>query len=80
MNYAIDQWLVRAQSRLGMSVEMLDRVYGHHHPDHLRTAAHLIGYRPRKKLAVPLAGGQPAPRRIQQPDRYEHVCFFGKVR
>jgi lambda repressor-like predicted transcriptional regulator len=31
-----------------MSVEMLDRVYGHHHPDHLRTAANFIGYRPRE--------------------------------
>jgi len=27
---------------LGMSVEMLDRVYGHHHPDHLRAAAQAI--------------------------------------
>jgi hypothetical protein len=22
----------------GISVEMIDRVYGHHHPDHLRKA------------------------------------------
>jgi hypothetical protein len=26
-----------------MSVEMLDRVYGHHHPDHLRAAARALG-------------------------------------
>jgi integrase len=45
-----DRW--EAAGFLGMSVEMLDRVYGYHHPDHLRTAAHFIGYRPREKLAV----------------------------
>jgi hypothetical protein len=27
-----------------MSVETLERNYGHHHPDHLRRAAHAIGY------------------------------------
>ena len=29
---------------LGMSVEILERVYGHHHPNHLKKAAHSIGY------------------------------------
>jgi hypothetical protein len=33
-----------------MSVEMLDRVYGHHHPERLRTAAHAINYRSHKSL------------------------------
>jgi integrase len=28
---------------LGMSPEILDRVYGHHHPDHLQNAARKIG-------------------------------------
>ena len=28
-----------------MSVEMLDRVYGHHHPDHLQDAVRAIGKR-----------------------------------
>jgi hypothetical protein len=37
---------------LGMSVEMLDRVYGHHHPDYLRSAASLIGYRRRETVPV----------------------------
>jgi hypothetical protein len=55
MQAGVDKW--EAAGFLGMSVEMLDRVYGHHHPDHLRTAAHAIGYRPRRqKLAEPLAG------------------------
>ena len=30
---------------LGMTVEMLDRVYGHHHPDHQANAAAAIGGR-----------------------------------
>jgi hypothetical protein len=61
----VDKW--KAAGFLGMSVEMLDRVYGHHHPDHLRTAAHFIGYRPREKLVIPLVGTRPAPRRTPQP-------------
>jgi hypothetical protein len=28
---------------LGMSRETLERVYGHHHPDYLRTAAEALG-------------------------------------
>jgi integrase len=27
----------------GMTLEMLERVYGHHHPDHLRDAARALG-------------------------------------
>jgi integrase len=48
----VDTW--EAAGFLGMSVEMLDRVYGHHHPDHLKSAARLIGYR-RQSLAISLA-------------------------
>jgi len=55
MQAGVDKW--EAAGFLGMSVEMLDRVYGHHHPDHLRTAARAIGYRPRRQsLAETLAG------------------------
>lgn len=39
----VDKW--EAAGFMGMSVEMLDRVYGHHHPAHLQSAARLIGYR-----------------------------------
>ena len=48
----VDKW--EAAGFLGMSVEMLDRVYGHHHPDHLKSAATMIGYR-RQSLAESLA-------------------------
>jgi hypothetical protein len=65
MRAGVDKW--EAAGFLGMSVEMLDRVYGHHHSDHLRTAAHFIGYRPREKLAIPLAGARPTPRHVLQP-------------
>lgn len=44
MQNGVDKW--EAAGFLGMSVEMLDRVYGHHHPDHLRGAAR--GFRPRR--------------------------------
>jgi len=60
MQAGVDKW--EAAGFLGMSVEMLDRVYGHHHPGHLRNAAHALGYRPREKLAVSLA----PPRRAQR--------------
>lgn len=33
---------------LGMSPEMVDQTYGHHHPDHLSEAASAIGYRRRR--------------------------------
>ena len=39
---------------LGMSPEMLARVYGHHHPDHLRNAAGKIGSKSRDALVVSL--------------------------
>ena len=36
MQAGADRW--QAAGYLGMSVEMLERVYGHHHPDHLQNA------------------------------------------
>jgi integrase len=48
--------LWRAAGFLGMSVETLDRVYGHHHPDYLSDAAEAIGRKPNRNqaLVVPL--------------------------
>ena len=43
MQAGVDKW--EAAGFLGMSVDMLDRVYGHHHPAHLQQAARSIGYR-----------------------------------
>jgi hypothetical protein len=53
MQAGVDKWEVAGF--LGMSVEMLDRVYGHHHPNHPRVAAQAIGYgRRRQTLAETL--------------------------
>jgi integrase len=42
MQNGVSLWT--AAGFLGMSVEMLQRVYGHHHPDHLKEATHGISY------------------------------------
>jgi integrase len=42
----------RAAGFLGMSVETLDRVYGHHHPDFMSDAAEAIGRKPNKNQAL----------------------------
>jgi hypothetical protein len=36
-------------------IEMLDGLYDRHHPDHLRMAAHFIGYRSGQNLSIPFA-------------------------
>jgi hypothetical protein len=40
MQRGVSIW--QAAGYLGMSAEMLDRVYGHHSPDHLKSAANAI--------------------------------------
>ncbi|HEY0572121.1 MAG TPA: hypothetical protein VGD16_11360, partial [Enterovirga sp.] len=47
MQAGVPLW--EAAGFLGMTVKVLEEVYGHHHPDHLREAATKIGYRPRKE-------------------------------
>ena len=68
MRAGVDRW--EAAGFLGMSVEMIDRVYGHHHPDHLRTAARAIGYRTRQSLVESLARARapvrPTPQAIEK--------------
>lgn len=41
MQAGADRW--QAAGYLGMSVETLEQVYGHHHPDHLAGAVHAMG-------------------------------------
>jgi integrase len=48
MQAGVDKW--EAAGFLGISIQMLDRVCGHHRPDPLRSAARAIGYRPRQSL------------------------------
>jgi len=45
MQAGTEPW--QASGYLSMSMETLQRVYGHHHPDHMREAAAAIGRRPR---------------------------------
>ena len=47
MQNGVDLWT--AAGFLGMSVEILQRVYGHHHPDYLRDATYGISYGARER-------------------------------
>jgi integrase len=77
MQAGVDKW--EAAGFLGMSVEVLDRVYGHHHPDHLRNAARALGYGRRKQsLAEPLARHRP--RRPHSAQRIERRGGPGRTR
>jgi Phage integrase family len=77
MQAGVDKW--EAAGFLGMSVEMLDRVYGHHHADHLRGAARGLGYgRRRQSLAETLAARRT--RRARSPQRIEKIGGPGRTR
>jgi integrase len=56
MQNGVSMW--RAAGFLGMGVETLDRVYGHHHPDYFSDAAEAIGRKPNRNeaLVVSLVG------------------------
>jgi hypothetical protein len=54
MQAGTDPW--QAAGFLSISVEILLRVYGHHHPDQ-REAAQNIGRRPRNRVMFPLRSG-----------------------
>jgi len=70
MQAGVDKW--EAVGFLGMSVEMLDQVYGHHHPDHLRNAARALSYgRRRQSLTETLAGHRT--RRALSAERVENI-------
>jgi integrase len=53
---------------LGMSPDMVEHIYGHHHPDHMRGAAEAIGRhgRTNHSLVVPLAQDQSAKRKAHK--------------
>ncbi len=63
MQAGVDKW--EAAGFLGMTVELLDRVYGHHHPQHQR-AAKAIGYRPRTGKIGETLGRDRKPRATPQ--------------
>ena len=77
MQAGVNKW--EAAGFLGMSVEMLDQVYGHHHPDHLRSAARALGYgRRRQSLAETLAGERT--RRTHSLQDAENIGGPGRTR
>jgi hypothetical protein len=46
----VDLW--QAAGFLGMSVETLERNYGHHHPSYMQEAARAIGYGRGKNVSL----------------------------
>lgn len=48
MASGVDKWA--AAGFFGLSLDILERVYGHHHPDHLRSAAEAMERRPERAL------------------------------
>ena len=77
MQAGVDKW--EAAGFLGMTVELLDRVYGHHHPQHPRQAAKAIGYRPKnEKLVGSLVGSLSHHTALAQP--IENVGGPGRTR
>jgi integrase len=78
MQAGVDKW--EAAGFLGMSVEMLDRVYGHHHPDHLKVAARAIGYRPRPRETLVISLGVPRPTLPKLPQPFEIIGGPGGTR
>lgn len=53
MQEGVDFWT--AGGFLGMSPQMVEKVYGHHHPDHLRKAVEAFGNKRRQSVAVSVA-------------------------
>ena len=76
MQAGVDKW--EAAGFLGMSIEMLDRVYGHHHPEHLKRAARALGYRQRQSLAISLPLPRTAGRTLSQAT--ENIGGPGRTR
>ena len=76
MQAGVDKW--EAAKFLDMSVEMLDRVYGHHHPDHMKAAARAMGYRQRQSLPITLpVARRPLP---HKPQPVESIGGPGRTR
>jgi len=57
MQAGVDMW--EAAGFLGMSVAVLEKTYGHHHPNHLQNAARRIGYGTRKRVSVVVSAVEP---------------------
>jgi integrase len=78
MQNGVDIWT--AAGFLGMSAEMVDRVYGHHHPDYLSKAADALGYRraTSQSLVISLEATRNGRETILQP--LESIGGPGRIR
>jgi len=72
MQGGTDLWI--AAGFLGMSVETLERTYGHHHPDFQAQAAKNISARPGDRLG----DRNPANKREHSPTNVTNVIDFSK--
>jgi hypothetical protein len=72
MRGGTDLWI--AAGFLGMSVETLERTYGHHHPDFQAQAAKNIAARPGDRLG----DRNPANKREHSPTNVTNVIGFSK--
>ncbi len=54
MQAGVNKW--EAAGFLGMTFETLERVYGHHHPDHLRSAAEAFSCPQNVRVTMPTSG------------------------
>lgn len=80
MQRGADAW--QAAGYLGMSLETLLRVYGHHHPDHLQDAVNKIAARPpkeRKKAEARTENGADVGAVVRLPDRRSPQAAIGNV-
>ena len=76
MQLGVGEW--QASGFLGMNVETLRNVYGHHHPDHLREAANAIGSRKPVSLVISLVNARK--RRKQARQTIENIGGPGRTR
>jgi integrase len=65
MQLGVDKW--EAAGFLGMSVETLERVYGHHHPDYLKGAAAALTRGKPQSLVISLKAERMKRREKMQP-------------
>ena len=75
MQLGVGEW--QASGFLGMNVETLRNVYGHHHPDHLREAADAIGRHKPVSLVISLVNARK--RREQAPQTIENIGGPGRT-
>ena len=60
MQRGVPMW--QAAGYLGMSVQMIERTYGHHHPDYMRSAAQAITSKQQQNVSLVVSLVEPEDR------------------